>query len=81
MEFENYLNVMITLACLLVGFVCKMWMKDEDNKYIPTIVFVVGVILGFVMFGLNVESFVVGGISGIASTGFHQLFKQFVENR
>lgn len=79
MEFSNYLNVMITLACLLVGYVTKKWVNDVDNRFIPTIVFVLGVALSFVMNGVSVESFVVGGISGIASTGFHQMFHQFVE--
>lgn len=81
MEFTNYINVLITLACLLVGFIIKKWVKDVDDKYIPTIVFVMGVALGFATLGVSLESFVIGGISGIASTGFHQLFKQFVENK
>lgn len=78
MEFGNYLNVLITLACLLVGFIVKKWINDVDNRLIPTIVFVMGVILSFMMNGISVEAFVIGGISGIASTGFHQMFHQFV---
>ena len=28
----------IVVACLVVGYIVKMWIKDVDNKYIPTIV-------------------------------------------
>lgn len=80
-NFGNYINVLIVLACLLVGFVIKKWIKDVDNKYIPTIVFILGVALQFATLGVSIENFVVGGISGLASTGMHQLFTQFIENK
>lgn len=78
-EFGTYLNPIIMMSCLLVGFIVKKWIKDVDNKYIPTIVCILGVVLGFVTMGVSVESFVTGGISGLASTGLHQLFKAFIE--
>lgn len=81
MNFGNYINVLIVLACLLVGFVIKKWIKDVDNKYIPTIVFILGVALQFATLGVSIENFVVGGISGLASTGMHQLFTQYLENQ
>ena len=81
MNFGNYINVLIVLACLLVGFVIKKWIKDVDNKYIPTIVFILGVALQFATLGVSIENFVVGGISGLASTGMHQLFTQYLEKQ
>lgn len=81
MNFGNYINVLIVLACLLVGFVIKKWIKDVDNKYIPTIVFILGVVLQFATLGVSIENFVVGGISGLASTGMHQLFTQYLEKQ
>lgn len=81
MNFGNYINVLIVLACLLVGFVIKKWIKDVDNKYIPTIVFVLGVVLQCATLGLSIENFVIGGISGLASTGMHQLFTQYLEKQ
>lgn len=81
MNFDNYINVLIVLACLLVGFVIKKWIKDVDNKYIPTIVFILGVALQFATLGVSIENFVVGGISGLASTGMHQLFTQYLEKQ
>ena len=80
-NFMDYTNIMVVLACLLVGFIIKKWVDDVENKWIPTIVFILGVALQFFMAGVSVENFVIGGISGVASTGFHQIFKSFVENK
>lgn len=78
-NFLDYTNLLIVLACLLVGFIVKKWINDVDNKFIPTIVFVLGVALGFMTLGFNLNAFVVGGISGLCSTGLHQMFKQIIE--
>ena len=69
----------IIVACLLVGFIVKKWIKDVDNKWIPTIVTVLGMILGGIMNGWTIEAIVAGGVSGLASTGFHQLLKQLID--
>lgn len=80
-DFMKQVNLVIVLACLLVGFVVKKWLPDVDNKWIPTIVFVIGVILQMLTLGISVENFIIGGVSGLASTGLHQLFKQFLDNQ
>ena len=83
MEMINaYLVPEITLLCLILGFVLKLWVTDVDNKWIPTIVTVVGVAAACLM---NMEaitiSVIVGGAaSGLLSTGLHQLFKQWIDN-
>ena len=66
--------------CLCVGYIVKQWLKDVDNKFIPTIVTVLGVILSAWISGWNVTPNVIlsGMISGLASTGMHQMFKQFI---
>ena len=38
MELATYINPEITVACLVVGFIIKKWIKDVDNRLIPTIV-------------------------------------------
>ncbi len=78
LNLEGYLNVLIVACCLLIGFIAKMWVKDLDNKFIPTIVAILGVILAFVTNGVSIEAFVVGGFSGLASTGLHQLVTQLI---
>ena len=84
---NNYLIPLVVAACLVVGFIIKKWIKDVDNKWIPTIVTIVGVALALVvnMGGLNTGEAVVGvivggAVSGLASTGLHQLFKQWIDN-
>ena len=67
--------------CLCVGYVIKKWIKDVDNKWIPTVCAVLGVILAIWMNGWSVSpSIILSGLfSGLASTGLHQLFKQYLE--
>ncbi len=81
MEFLNtYLNTIIVGLCLMVGFVVKKWVHDMDNKYIPTLVAGLGIILAVWMNGeITPETILGGGLSGLASTGLHQLFKQWIE--
>lgn len=74
----QYLNILIVGICLCVGFVIKKWVKDVDNKYIPTIVALLGLILSVVTNGLSLEFILSGMLSGLASTGLHQAFTQFI---
>lgn len=77
---EMYIPL-ITTACLLVGYIAKKWISDVDNKYIPTIVFLLGAILGCIInHSTAVEVIVAGAASGLASTGLHQTYKNLIEN-
>ena len=80
-NFMDYMNIVVVLACLLVGYIAKHWVSDVDNKWIPTIVCILGIVLQFVIAGVSVENFVIGGISGLGSTGLHQLFKSYIEKQ
>ena len=82
MEFLNEFMLPVVLGlCLCVGYVVKKWISDVDNKYIPTIVAVLGVVLSIWISGWQITPEVIlsGMISGLASTGMHQVFKQFIE--
>lgn len=82
MEFLNEFMLPVVLGiCLCVGYIVKKWLKDVDNKCIPTIVAVLGIILSAWISEWNVtpEIILSGLVSGLASTGMHQVFKQFVE--
>lgn len=70
----------VVALCLVLGFIIKQWVKDVDNKWIPTIVAVVGIASAVVLNGLTVGAVVGGAVSGLASTGLHQLFKQWMDN-
>ena len=77
---EHFVLVVI-VACLVVGYIIKhaTFLKKINNDNIPVILAVVGAILNPVVSGLSVESVVYGAVMGLASTGFHQAFKKFVE--
>ena len=78
---QNYLVPVIVVLCLIVGYIIKHWVKDADNKIIPTVVTVVGIVAAVAMNwdAVTVEVIVGGAVSGLASTGLHQLFKQWIE--
>ena len=83
MEFLNtYMMPIVIGICLCLGYVIKKWIKDVDNKYIPTLVAVVGIILALWInaWQLTPEVILSGLVSGLASTGMHQLFKQYIES-
>ena len=80
MEFiaDMYMPVVLA-ACLVLGFILKRWCPT-DNKWIPTILVVVGAVLGCVVNGgISLESIVAGMVTGLASTGLHQAFKQLLK--
>ena len=77
--FENYFVLSVVLACLIVGYIIKKWINDVDNKYIPTIVTVFGMVLNLAVSGVSVESAIFGAFMGLSSTGLHQAFKQYID--
>ena len=83
MEFLNtYMMPIVVGICLCLGYVIKKWIKDVDNKYIPTLVAVVGIVLALWInaWQLTPEVILSGLVSVLASTGMHQLFKQYIES-
>lgn len=82
MEFLNdYLVLIVVGICLCVGYIIKhLFSTDAINKFIPLIVAVLGVGLNiWINFAVTPEILLGGLLSGLASTGMHQLFKQFIE--
>lgn len=81
LSFVNDFTIVI-LACLAIGYVLKHWIKDINNKYIPTILLIIGAILGCLLKNsISIENIVYGGVSGLASIGMHQTFKNFIEEK
>lgn len=83
MEFLNeYIVIAVVIACLCVGYMVKHCVpSDKVNKYIPLMVALLGVVINS---WINDWSFtpqiLIGGlVSGLASTGMHQAFKQVIE--
>ena len=80
--FEFMMPVVLGI-CLCVGYIIKKWIKDVDNKYIPTICGVLGIVLAAWIngFAFSPEIVLSGLISGLASTGLHQALTQFIEKK
>ena len=82
MEFLNEYMIPVVLGiCIVIGYIIKKWVNDIDNKYIPTIVTILGAFLAvwFNRWSVTPEIILSGLVTGAASTGMHQLFKQFAE--
>ena len=82
MDFlSEYMLPVVSGICLCAGFVIKKWIQDLDNKYIPTIVSVLGIFLATWMnaWHLTPEVILSGLVSGLASTGMYELFRQYIE--
>lgn len=80
-QITNHFILIVILACLVIGYVIKhaSFLKWISNNDIPVILAVVGLLLNLLVSGLSVESAVYGAVMGLASTGLHQAFTQFIE--
>ena len=83
MDFLTEYSVPVIVGiCLCVGFILKNAITtDKINKFIPLIVTIIGVVVNAWLNAWTVtpEILLSGMFSGLASTGMHQLFKQFIE--
>lgn len=83
MEFvKDYLVLIVVGICLCLGYVIKHAIPNERiNKYIPLLMAVLGVVINVWLngFAFTPEILLGGLASGLASTGLHQVFKQFIE--
>lgn len=75
---DEMIMPIITAACLCVGFVMKKWLP-KDDKWIPTVLCILGAISGLILFGVDYEGVVKGMVSGLAAVGLHQVFKQHIK--
>lgn len=73
--------LIVMVACLVVGYIIKhaSFMKWLPNNDIPIVLAVFGAIVNVIVGGLSVDTIVYGALMGLASTGFHQAFKKFIE--
>ena len=77
---SQYLSVVVMGLCLCVGYVIKNSLDFIPNKYIPAIMLVLGTTINILMNlnEINAEVILVGMLSGLASTGLYELFKNFI---
>ena len=79
----NYINIVVLGICLCVGYVKKNSLDFIPNKYIPLIMLILGTVLNVICNITNITGEVVlaGMISGLASTGLYELFKNLLFNQ
>ena len=77
----EYFVAVVLVACLVVGYIIKhaTFLKWIPNDDIPVVLAILGAIVNIIVGGLSIESIVYGALMGLASTGLHQAFKQFIE--
>lgn len=82
MEFINeYISIIALVAALAVGYILKNLVPNEEiNKFIPLIAALVGlaICLWEAQWVATPETVVMGVVSGLASTGLYEAFKQFI---
>lgn len=82
-QLKEYFVLVVVVACLIVGYILKhatffKWIPNDD---IPVYLAIVGALLNPIVSGWTIEHVIYGALMGLASTGFHQAFKKFIENK
>ena len=76
---NDYVVLVVVGICLCIGYVLKNSFPKLDNKYIPLIMAILGVVLN-VWIAKEITPYILlaGMISGLSSTGLHQAFKNII---
>lgn len=79
---SEHFVLVVVLACLIVGYIVKhaSFMKWIPNNDIPVVLAAVGALANLIVSGVSFESAIYGAVMGLASTGMHQAFKNWIEN-
>ena len=77
----NHFVFIVPVACLVLGYLIKhaTFLKKIPNDDIPVILAIFGLVLNLFVSGFSIESAIYGAVMGLASTGMHQSFKNFIE--
>ena len=72
----DYIVLLVVGICVCIGYVIKTSFDFINNKYIPCIMTILGCVLNIWVAGDISPEIILGGmLSGLASTGLHQTFK------
>ena len=76
----QYISIVVVGICLCVGYVIKNSLDFIPNKYIPLIMLILGFVINVLMNlnGINAEVILTGMLSGLASTGMYEMFKNLI---
>lgn len=82
MEFLTQFSIPVVIGiCLCVGYILKnVVTTDKVNRFIPLVMGVLGLGLNmWINLGVSPEIILGGLVSGLASTGLYEAFKQFIK--
>ena len=76
---EMYTPIVLVI-CLCVGYVLKHLLDGLDNRFIPLILTTLGAVIACI-YGqaVTIDLIASGMVTGLASTGMHQVFKNLIE--
>lgn len=76
---NDYVVLVIVGICVCVGYVLKNSFPSLDNKYIPLIMAVLGVVLNvWIVKAISPDVLLGGMFSGLSSTGLHQAYTNLI---
>ncbi|WP_297131630.1 phage holin family protein [Terrisporobacter sp.] len=79
---NDYVVLVIVGICVCIGYILKNSFPKLDNKYIPLIMAILGVILNiWIAKTITPEILLAGMFSGLASTGLHQVFVNLMQGK
>ena len=82
MEFLTQFSIPVVIGiCLCVGYILKNVVTTAKvNRFIPLIMGILGLGLNmWINLGVSPEIILGGLVSGLASTGLYEVFKQFIK--
>ena len=78
----SYAVPVVIGICLCIGYVVKTSLTFIKNKYIPLIMAIVGVLLSiWINRSIDPNIILSGMFSGLASTGFYEMFRNIINNK
>lgn len=79
----QYLVLVVVGICLCVGYVIKKSLTFIDNKYIPLIMLLLGLVANIIINlpTVTAEVILAGMLSGLASTGLYEAFRNLIERK
>lgn len=79
----QYLVLVVVGICLCVGYVIKKSLTFIPNKYIPLIMLVLGLVSNIIINvqTITAEVILAGMLSGLASTGLYETFRNLIERK
>ena len=76
---SQYFILVVVGICVCTGYVIKESLSFIDNKYIPLIMALIGIVLNvWIAKSIDAKILLGGMFSGLASTGLYEAFRNLI---